>query len=328
MKWENKNSHHYATDDDRPPRDHYFSIDTFLFGALSRIGEAYNYSNCPTIYFDLKSGESLSVFDSPKTLALDGSAKVSSQLTSLAFSRHCHEINSKTATEYGDESDEHKRAQYTLDDLTWNAIRKNMNNGKARMQLDKFKEQPSLIMLINSNGDFAHHLLTSKRVALLDKPIEESATDSCRCAYCKFQISKLGKTPPAPDKPANISHLIEIIDYGDFEEIESARETIKPDDIAPLVAEYWARTDWHKKRTIVILMMDQQSEMLTPMMLDFLRAPEDIAGDENELAKAVAIGFVDDKYRNFTTYWNDRDHLKRDIDAVLKANGLEMDSWN
>lgn len=323
MEWTNNNNQHHATDDDRPPRDRYYSVDTFLFGALARIGEAYNYSNCPTIFFDLRASEILRVFDSPDGLALKGNEKIITQLSSFTFSRYCLAAVDKAAGEHGDESAELKHAVLTLDDLTWDAIKKSAHGGKARMQLDKFSQQPTLIMLVDGNSHLAHDVVTDKRVAIAGEPVDNSSLINCQCAYCVFKASKLKKSS---FNPANISRLIDTIEHGDFDEIDSARDIIRPAQLAPLVAHYWTLTDWDKKRSVVEMMMDQYSDEMNAMMLDFLRAPDDTVGDQTEMAKAVAIGFSGDEYNISSIYYNDRERLKRDVNTVLKANGLEIDS--
>ena len=134
MEWTKNNNQHNATDDTRPPHDRYYSVDTFLFGALSRIGEACNYSNCPTIVFDLLSSDCLRVFDSPDQLALKSTEKVTAELKSSAFSRYCRATADKVIGDYGEKSKELEHALLTLNDLTWDAIKLSASTGTARMQ--------------------------------------------------------------------------------------------------------------------------------------------------------------------------------------------------
>jgi ankyrin repeat protein len=125
------------------------------------------------------------------------------------------------------------------------------------------------------------------------------------------------------DESQRVQRFLPVIEAQEFEAIEAARDWVHPQDVAPLVALYWKLENWSHKRAVVEILQDQYHADMLPMMLDFLRAP---AGDEpTELAQAVALGFVDEKYDRFMTYYNNRDLLARDVRAVLRKHGLQAE---
>ncbi len=129
----------------------------------------------------------------------------------------------------------------------------------------------------------------------------------------------------AARQASRIQAFLQIIKMDDFEVIESARDTVRPDDLPGLIALYWQLTEWPQKRALVEMLQDQFHPDLPKMMLDFLRAPV-AAGDEPmELAQAIALGFVDERYDRFMTYYNDRDLLAKDRRQVLRQNGLRAE---
>lgn len=116
--------------------------------------------------------------------------------------------------------------------------------------------------------------------------------------------------------------LVEVIEAGIPEEVDTARNWVGPQDVASLIVLYWRLESWPKRRALVELLQDQQHPDLPKIMLDFLRAPV-VEGDETmELAQAMALGFVDDAYDQFMVYYNDRKLLRQDVQAVLLQHGL------
>ena len=107
------------------------------------------------------------------------------------------------------------------------------------------------------------------------------------------------------------------------EEIEAARSWVEREDVPSLIALYWLQEPWSQKRAVVELLQDQFQPGIGEMMLDFLRAPVAAGDERTELAKAVALGFVDERHDRFIAYTNDRELLARDVEAVLRERGLE-----
>lgn len=116
-----------------------------------------------------------------------------------------------------------------------------------------------------------------------------------------------------------------VIQSDDPNDIEGARDWVKPEEIEPLMALYWQLDDWDKKRNIVDILQDQYHDDLPKMMLDYLRAPLRPGEEWVEISKAVALGFIDEKYDRFMTYYNDRKLLARDVAEVLRKNGLKAE---
>ncbi len=116
-----------------------------------------------------------------------------------------------------------------------------------------------------------------------------------------------------------------VIEADDYVEIESARDWVQPGDIEPLIALYWQLEDWQQKRALVDILQDQFHPDMEKMMLDFLRVPCEPGDEPTELAQAVALSFMDEKYDQFMTYYNDRKRLAQDVKHVLRKNGLKAE---
>jgi len=117
--------------------------------------------------------------------------------------------------------------------------------------------------------------------------------------------------------------LWHIIQRGDSQKIESARSWVTPQLIPYLMKKYWQTSDWTKKRSIVELLQDQSHPEMPKLMLDFLRVPVGSGDEQTELAQAIALGFIDERYDRFMEYYNDRNLLARDVRAVLGQHGFQ-----
>ncbi len=117
-----------------------------------------------------------------------------------------------------------------------------------------------------------------------------------------------------------------VIEADDFDTIESARDWVQAADLEPLIALYWQLESWPQKRALVEILQDQFHPDMAKMMLDFLRVPLEPGDEPTELAQAVALGFIDEKYDQFMTYYNDRARLARDVKEVLRKNGLKAET--
>lgn len=115
------------------------------------------------------------------------------------------------------------------------------------------------------------------------------------------------------------------IQSGDGERIEVARSWVSPKQVPTLIKWYWRERDWSKKRAIVELLQDQFHPQLPRLMLDFLQVPLKDSDDAFELAQAIALGFMGEKYDRFMEYYNDRSLLARDVRAVLIEHGLQAE---
>ena len=142
-----------------------------------------------------------------------------------------------------------------------------------------------------------------------------------------FSQPEGSSSPPSRETQtqARITTYLQMIREDDFEQIESARSNIQPNEVEHLIVLYWTLEKWEEKRALIELVQDQYSDEMPKMMLDFLQAPMVLNDDPVELAKAVALGFIDEKYDRFMTYYNDRPLLHRTVRAVLNENGLKQD---
>ena len=122
-----------------------------------------------------------------------------------------------------------------------------------------------------------------------------------------------------------IQRFLPIIEGDVANDIEAARDLVQPADIEPLIALYWRLDNWQQKRALVDIMQDQYHPDMHKMMLDFLRVPVAPGDEWVELAQAVALGFIDEKYDRFMNYYNDRKLLARDVKEVLRKNGMNAD---
>ncbi|MCP5100453.1 MAG: hypothetical protein GY943_33305, partial [Chloroflexi bacterium] len=139
-------------------------------------------------------------------------------------------------------------------------------------------------------------------------------------------LFKSQKEPQSqPDRSQQIQKFIQIIEEDDANSIEEARDWVQSEDIEPLIALYWQLENWQKKRALVDIMQDQYHPDMQKMMLDFLRAPMAEGDEWVELAKAVALGFIDERYDRFMHYYNDRKSLARDVNTVLRKHGMKAD---
>lgn len=110
----------------------------------------------------------------------------------------------------------------------------------------------------------------------------------------------------------------------DFEEIESCRREIGPQDLPDLVTLYGLLDTWPRRLALVQLVQDRPEPELAPIMLDILRAP-DLGDDLTDLTKAAALGHIDERYATFMTFYQDRAALRRAVADVLQENGLTLD---
>lgn len=132
----------------------------------------------------------------------------------------------------------------------------------------------------------------------------------------------LGYPPERSLRKQRFQRVVE----GDYpEEIETARSWVERHDVPSLIALYWQQESWAQKRAVVELLQDQYHPGIGEMMLDFLRAPVAPGDERTELAKAIALGFVDERYDRFMAYTNDREQLAQDVKAVLRERGLELE---
>ena len=114
-----------------------------------------------------------------------------------------------------------------------------------------------------------------------------------------------------------VRYFISLIQRDDPYEIESARDEVTENDVAPLVEAYWGLTTWEEKAGLIQLIQDYIDPHAHDVMLDFLKAPPDPNGDYFEVTKAIALCHLDGDFAAFTRYYKDRDLLAATAERYL-----------
>ena len=183
MKWQNNDPGYLVTDSKRTDRK--LSIDAFLRTAFLKIGEIYEYQNCPAIIFDLRETTILQVYDSPDGLEINGSEKFNATFSQSNFDIFWNGYILGVIECVGTSSEQYEKATCRAEQLTWSAIRSSIQEGTAKHELQKFNLQPALISVYEGNDWMAHDLVTGKRIEMVGKPVELENQTQCICRYCK-----------------------------------------------------------------------------------------------------------------------------------------------
>lgn len=130
------------------------------------------------------------------------------------------------------------------------------------------------------------------------------------------------KQAPARHDPP----FLNAIANDDPEELESARDWVRPEDIPPLLGLYWQLNQWNHKRAIVEILQDQDTPAMRDVMLDFLRVPSAPGDERTELAQAIALTYIHETYDRYRDYYKDRRLLARDVATVLSQHGLKAEA--
>ncbi len=120
--------------------------------------------------------------------------------------------------------------------------------------------------------------------------------------------------------------LLKLIRANDPVQIESARTWVKQRNVPYLLKTYWQTNNWEEKTSIIELLQDQTHPELPKLMLDFLQVPVRAGDERTQLAQAIALGFIDERYDQFMTYYNDRKLLEDDVLTVLRKNGMRPEA--
>src|SRR4051812_31311843 len=87
------------------------------------------------------------------------------------------------------------------------------------------------------------------------------------CLAMNLEASSVRAGDPFLDK------AMKAIYEGDYETIESLRDQVKAEHIPPLVKKWNKDLLWTQKDAFIALLMDQQDDLLIPMMRDGLNSP-------------------------------------------------------
>lgn len=113
----------------------------------------------------------------------------------------------------------------------------------------------------------------------------------------------------------DVNRYIDYMAAADHEALEAARDEINASHFALLVHFYWHFEDWERKAGIVTLLQDHLDPLIRPIMVDFLRAPQD--NDYLELAKAIALCHVHEDFDRFMAYYENRSLITQESEAFL-----------
>lgn len=103
-----------------------------------------------------------------------------------------------------------------------------------------------------------------------------------------------------------LNTLREIIDRADPEELEGARDLIRPEHIKPLVDLYDALgEDLDRQCALIDLLQDHPSPTSRPLMARFLRETRHVGTDQTRWSRAVAICHLEGSFDGFSVYFGD-----------------------
>ncbi len=119
---------------------------------------------------------------------------------------------------------------------------------------------------------------------------------------------------------SNIEYFIRIVKEGDFNEVESARDNVKKENLAALELLYWILETWEQKIALINLIQDYIDPITHRIMLDILKAPEDEKGDYIELTKAIALCHLDKDFSKFDAYYKNRELITQNAKHYLEKN--------
>lgn len=176
MKWTETKSktqtEYFAKDGSRSAKERPACIDEFLNGALHRIGDAYNYKNCPAILFDLIHNGAVRVFDLPDGPKLSHNEKVWCQLIHTKYSQHLWDTLDTISNNHGNDSPEFNAAGRNFYQQTTEAITQSLSRGEASMLLKKYSPAPLAIVIIDGFDGEAQNVITGKSIAFNGNRIE------------------------------------------------------------------------------------------------------------------------------------------------------------
>jgi ankyrin repeat protein len=117
----------------------------------------------------------------------------------------------------------------------------------------------------------------------------------------------------------------------DTQGVEGARDHVTSAVLPDLVWLYQRQlTTWHQRALLVQLVQDRwEPDLQAPVMLEMLRAPIDWpdpgVADNIQLAQALALGFLDERYDTFDQFLDDRAALRAAVTAMRLERGLTAD---
>jgi hypothetical protein len=115
-----------------------------------------------------------------------------------------------------------------------------------------------------------------------------------------------------------IERFTRLVITKNIERIEYERDHVCLEHLKPMVDLYWTLEEWEQKAAIVDLLQDSIDLSTRPIMLDFLNAPHDQAGDYLQTCKIIALCHLEGNFNNFTRYYKNRELIQPAFDMYLK----------
>jgi len=104
-----------------------------------------------------------------------------------------------------------------------------------------------------------------------------------------------------------VTKLLDIVKRGDAEEIEAARDVVRPELLPELLAAYWQLPTWDAKAGLMQLFSDHPTTGGEKVMRDFLTAPTTEINDEYYTSgKIVALCQLAGTFEIYERLWYDR----------------------
>ena len=116
-----------------------------------------------------------------------------------------------------------------------------------------------------------------------------------------------------------LEYFLGLIKADDPVQIEMARDEVTREDLAGLATAYWALENWDQKGLLINLVQDYIDPRTQDIMLDFLKAPEEESGDFVEVTKAIALCHLEEDFKKFTLYYDDRELLAQTVERYLSG---------
>lgn len=115
-----------------------------------------------------------------------------------------------------------------------------------------------------------------------------------------------------------VTKLLNIVKRGDAEEIEAARDLVRPELLPELLAAYWQLSTWDDKSGLMQLFMDHFAIGGQEVMLDFLTAPTNEMNDEYYTSgKIAALCQLAGTFEFYERLWYDRPLCAAVIERAL-----------
>ena len=184
MRWDESEGEFDVFEDELSADERQKAVDAYLEFAFSKIGDSYEFNDCPAIIFELWSNSRLLVFDSPDGANLNRNERVYTQLIQQDYTRYTEDYIDTVCEKHGVDSKNFEEAELFLETLTWNACKLSLTSGKASKMIMQFNSPPILIWVGEGDDSLAHDIVSGKRIEMEGKPITDELKQICHCEFC------------------------------------------------------------------------------------------------------------------------------------------------